>query len=227
MTSLLLLNGSPRGARSNSLKMMSRVAEGWSSAGDRVAEVEVLHLADRDDFTRALEEFGKAGTVLLGFPLYTDSMPGLVKSYIEALAPYCGRPGNPRLAFLVQSGFSEPLHSRPVARYLEKLAARLGSPYGGTIVRGGGEALQAMPEQASERLWTRLRALGASLAATGSFDPSLLEQVARAERFSPTKAAAWRLLLKLPPTQFYWNGQLKKNGAWKARFARPYAEPRQ
>ena len=49
MTSLLLLNGSPRGARSNSLKMMSRVAEGWSSAGDRVAEVEVLHLDDRDD----------------------------------------------------------------------------------------------------------------------------------------------------------------------------------
>jgi hypothetical protein len=153
-------------------------------------------------------------------------MPGLVKSYIEALALYCGRAGNPRVAFLVQSGFSEPLHSRPVERYLEKLAARLGCSYGGAIIRGGGEALQAMPDQASERLWTRLRTLGASLAATGRFDPDLLEQVARAEHFSPAKAAAWKLLLKLSPTQFSWNGQLKKNGAWKARFARPYAEPR-
>ena len=222
MNSLLLLNGSPRGPRSNSMKMLARLDEGWQQAsGDAPL---VLHLAHPRDFASAVEAFGEAHTVLLGMPLYTDSMPALVKAYIEALAPYVGRAGNPRLGFLVQSGFSEALHSRPVERYLEKLARRLGCDYAGTIVRGGGEALQAMPEEASKRLWERLRGLGRSLAAGGRFDPGLLSAVARTERYSGVKAALWSGALKIPLSQFYWNGQLKKNDAWERRFARPYAE---
>jgi len=37
--------------------------------------------------------------------------------------------GNPPLGFIVQSDFPEGLHWRYVERYLEKLAARSGSPY--------------------------------------------------------------------------------------------------
>ena len=225
MTSLLLLNGSPRGPRSNSMKMLSRVAEGWvSDESGGAGTVEVLHLSHQADLARAIEGFGQADVVLLGMPLYTDSMPSLVKAYIESLAPYVGRPGNPRLGFLVQSGFSEALHSRPLERYLEKLAGRLGCAYAGTIVRGGGEALQAMPEEASRRLWERLRELGRSLAVDGRFDPGLLAAVARTERFSAARAAAMKVALKIPLAQFYWNGQLKRNGAWDRRFATPYVE---
>jgi NAD(P)H-dependent FMN reductase len=222
MNSLLLLNGSPRGRRSNSMKMLSRVAEGWENAGGGVPEV--FHLAHTPDLARAVEAFGRADVVLLVMPLYTDSMPALVKTYIEALAPNVGRPGNPRLGFLVQSGFSEALHSRALERYLEKLAFRLGCEYAGTIVRGGGEALQAMPEEANKRLWERLRGLGRSLVLDGRFDPNLLEAVARTERLTRPKAAALKVALKLPVTQFYWNGQLKRNHAWDRRFAAPYAE---
>jgi hypothetical protein len=32
--------------------------------------------------------------------------------------------------------------------------------------------------------------------------------------------AGW--VFKLPVAQFYWNGMLKKNGAWERRFAAPY-----
>jgi hypothetical protein len=224
MNSLLLLNGSPRGPRGNSMKMLVRVAEGWQLAGGDSPEV--FHLARSADFARAVAEFGKADVVLLGMPLYTDSVPGLVKAYIEALAPYVGRPDNPRFGFLVQSGFSEALHSRPVERYFHKLARRLGSAYAGTIVRGGGESLQAMPDQANRRLWERLQGLGRSLAAEGYFDPELLSAVARTERLSGVRAALMKVALKLPVTQFYWNGQLKKNNAWKRRFATPYAAGR-
>ena len=126
------------------------------------------------------------------------------------------------MGFLVQSGFSEALHSRPVERYLQKLAERLGCPYAGTIVRGGGESLQAMPDQANRRLWERLRGLGRSLARDGRFDPELLSVVARTERFSGATAAFIKVALKLPVTQFYWNGQLEKNDAWDRRFAAPY-----
>ena len=221
MDSLLLLNGSPRGPRSNSMRMLTQIAAGWQAAGG--AEPTVLHLAKRADFERAAAEFGEAGTVLAGMPLYTDSMPGLVAEFIEALEPLVGRAGNPRVAFLVQSGFSEPLHSRGLERYLTKLATRLRSPYAGTIVRGGGESLQMMPDEALGKLFGRLQTLGGQLALDGAFDPATLAQVAGRERFSAATAAAMSLALKLPVMQFYWNQQLKKNAAWEQRFDAPYS----
>ena len=224
MKSLLLLNGSPRGERSNSMKMLARVAEGWAQGGGRTPEV--LHLARKADFNCAVEAFVATDVMLLGFPLYTDSMPALVKAYIEALAPYVSvaQSGgvNPARAFLVQSGFPEALHSRPVERYLEKLAPRLGSPYAGTIVRGGGESLQAMPDRANKKLWTRLRTLGGQLARDDHFGEAELKAVAGIERFSPVALTLLSLAVKLPITQFYWNSQLKKNSAWDRRFAAPY-----
>jgi len=221
MSSLLLLNGSPRGPRSNSMRMMARVAAGWQAAGG--AEPLVLHLAKRADFERAVAEFASAETVLLGMPLYTDSMPGLVAEFIEALEPRVGRDDNPRLAFLVQSGFMEPLHSRGLERYLAKLTVRLGSPYAGTIVRGGGESLQVMPDEPLKGLFARLTELGGQLQTEGRFDSQTLARVAGREGFSAVTGRAMALALKLPGGQFYWTGQLKKNGAWDKRFDAPYA----
>jgi hypothetical protein len=45
MSSLLLLNGSPRGPRSNSMRMLDQVAAGWQGAGGE--EPTVLHLQKR------------------------------------------------------------------------------------------------------------------------------------------------------------------------------------
>ena len=129
MNSLVLLNGSPRGERSNSMKMLARVAEGWQRGGGQ--KPEVLHLAHRTGFDRAVKAFAEADTLVLGMPLYTDAMPALVKSYIEALQPRTAavEGANPALGFLVQSGFPEASHSRPLERYLQKLARRFGSRY--------------------------------------------------------------------------------------------------
>jgi len=222
MSSLLLLNGSPRGPHSNSAKMLTRVAEGWQRGGGEAPEV--LHLARRADFDRAVAAFAEADTVLLGTPLYTDAMPALVKAWIEALADRVdAAPGsNPRLAFLVQSGFAEACHSRPVERYLAKLAKRLGSPYAGTIVRGSGESLQSMPDEANKKLWERLAVLGQELATDGVFSAGSLAAVSGTERFSPAQLLLVKAVYSLPIAQFYFSGQLKKNGAWDKRFATPY-----
>jgi NAD(P)H-dependent FMN reductase len=224
MNSLVLLNGSPRGEQSNSMKMLSHVAEGWQRGGGQPPEV--LHLAQRTDFDRAVQAFAESDAVLLGMPLYTDAMPGIVKLYIEALAPRVeglatgGR--NPTLGFLVQSGFPEALHSRLVERYLAKLARRLGSPYAGTIVRGGGEAIHMMPEEANKKLWAHLRTLGEQLAQNGRFSEEELKAVAGTERFSALTTALLSAACRLPAVQFMWNGQLKENGVWEKRFAAPY-----
>jgi FMN-dependent NADH-azoreductase len=227
MNSLLLLNGSPRGERSNTNKMLARVAEGWLCDEKRTATF--CHLAQRDAFSRAVTAFASADAVILGMPLYTDSMPALVKTYIEALEPYVvatkTRSATPLMGFLVQSGFPEALHSRPIERYLQKLAGRLGAGYAGTIVRGGGEALQAMPDKANQKLWARLQTLGRQLAQEGRFGTEEMKAVAGMERLPKPLATLAKLACKVPVTQFYWTSQLKKNGAWKDRFAAPYGEP--
>jgi hypothetical protein len=205
------------------MKMLSRVAEGWQSAGSERAQVETLHLARRGDFERAVEAFAEADTVLLGMPLYADAMPSLVKEYVEALAPRVGLPANPRLAFLVQSGFSEALHSRGVERYFEKLARRLDAPCAGTIVRGGGESLGSMPEEANRKLWARLEALGESLAREGRFDAELLSAVAGVERFSAPVAAVLKAALVWPLPLVMWDAEMRKKGGYERRNARPYS----
>jgi hypothetical protein len=224
MNSLLLLNGSPRGEHSNSMKMLARVSQGWERTGGQPPEI--LHLARRPSFDRAVEAFAAADVVLLGMPLYTDAMPALVKAFIEALAPHVAAAqsggANPTLAFLVQSGFPEALHSRPVVRYFEKLARRLGSPYAGTILRGGGGALEGMPEEANRKLWERLRILGEQLARDGRFGEAELKAVAGIERFSPVAAALLSVAVRLHLVEFFWNSQIRKNGGWERRFAAPY-----
>jgi hypothetical protein len=206
------------------MKMLSRVVEGWERGGGQTPEI--LHLARQAGFVRAVEAFAGADVAMLGMPLYTDAMPALVKAYIEALGPRAAaaRAGgkNPTLGFLVQSGFPEALHSRPLERYLEKLARRLGSRYAGAIVRGGGESLQMMPDEANRKLWAQLRTLGEQLARDGRFGEAELKAIAGVERFSPLTATVAGWVFKMPGAQFYWTGKLKKNGAWERRFAAPY-----
>jgi hypothetical protein len=168
--------------------------------------------------------FAAAEAVLLGFPLYTDSMPGLVKAFIDSLEPYCGRPNNPPIGFLVQSGFPEAAHSRYVERYLEKLAKRLGSPYLGTIVKGGGEGTRHMPESMNRKLFESLQAIGKTFAGSGKFDPDLIRALAKPERYPALMTPLFKVLLLFPIANKYWDDVLKQNNAYEKRFARPYEE---
>jgi hypothetical protein len=203
------------------MKMLSRVAKGWRRIDG--GSVDELDLTRRADFESATETFPKSDLILIGMPLYADAMPSLVKEWIEALEPYVGRAGNPPIAFLVQSGFVEALHCRGVERYFEKLAERLGSPYAGTIVRGGGEALRSMPDEANKKLWAQLELLGESLARDGRFDAELLSAVAGIERFTKPQAAVLGPLLKWPLASLMWRSELKAKGGWERRHARVYA----
>lgn len=221
MSSLLLLNGSPRGPHANTVKMLSRLAEGWRSAEG--SEPELLHLARPAEFAQALAAFPETGTVVLGMPLYTDAMPGLVMTFIEALAPRVGAAGNPVLAFVVQSGFPEALHSRPLERYFEKLARRLGSPYAGTIVHGWGGGLGAIPDHAVTPLWSNLRKLGAQLASEQRFGEHELRAVAGLERLSTVAAFGAALALRTPLGRRVWDRKFRRLGTWQSRFAAPYA----
>jgi NAD(P)H-dependent FMN reductase len=217
-----VINGSPRGKGGNTQILLEKVLAGVASASEIKADWHYLNTQKgRKD---AVEAFTNSDLVFLGFPLYTDAMPGIVKDFIDSLAPYSGREGNPKLAFLVQSGFPEAHHSRFVERYLEKLTRRLNAPFAGTIVKGGCEGVRLMPEKMNRKLFVGLHEMGADLAQKGRFDPDKLKKLAKPERYPRILAPIFKLVLKLPLAQLYWNNQLKQNDAYEDRFAKPFIE---
>jgi multimeric flavodoxin WrbA len=219
-TWLTVFNGSPRGRKGNTPILLGKFLEGFTSTGERSYDLYHLnHLKEMGHFKQA---FAEAECVLVGFPLYTDAMPGMVKAFIETLEPFKGQENNPPFGFLVQGGLPEGVHSRYVEAYLKRLAARLGSPYLGTVVKGGCEGVREMPDQMNQKLFEALFLIGKTFGETGQFDPELLRNLAKPERYPAYLAPVFRLLVKMFDS--YWDGQLKQNGVFEKRFAMPYSK---
>ena len=217
----LLLNGSPRGKNSNSRLILSWIARGMAKAG--TAELQVLDLARVRELDAQRAAFFAADEVVLVFPLYTDSMPGLVKAFLEAVGTADpARPGGKRVAFVVQSGFPESIHSEAVARYLARLCARLGWTHAGTLIKGGAESLRLMPAWQTARTRAAFCRAGHELARDGRFSESLRARLAGPRTFGPWQLRVMRLLMRTGLHNLYWNGMLKKHKAYGRRFDAPY-----
>lgn len=219
---LFALDGSPRGKRSNTALLLERFLEGVRATGDH--QLELAHLASRGGRERALAQLPLVDGFLLGFPLYVDSMPALVKEFVEKVG--AERPERiPPLVFLVQSGFPEACHSRPVERWLEKLARRLGAEYRGTIVKGGVEGIRAMSPWTRKQILGGVEDLGRIYARTGRLDPAVLAAFAGPERLSARRILLARLAAALGVglAKLYFDAQLLANGTRARRDDRPYA----
>lgn len=213
---LTFINGSPRAKKSNTARAMRPFLEGFLETPGNVCEIEYVAVHRRD--LRALvERFSRAERVLLGFPLYIDAMPGIVKEFIEALAPLVGTCSGIELGFVIQCGFPETHHIRYVERYCEKLARRLGCRYLGTVAKGGLEGLDTQPPPLVERYWTLFRAIGREFGASGRLDPALLKQLATPERLSANQMA---MVLPMVNTAL-WDRRMKENGVLDRSFDRP------
>lgn len=213
---LTIFNGSPRGKVSNTKVLVDQFLDGFMKRNGNSYKIVYLNTTkDSDYFIKMFEEAEK---FLLAFPLYVDSMPAIVKTFIESLEPLCGRKENPDIGFLVQSGLPESIHSRYVERYLKKLSARLGCNYMGTIIKGGVEGVQAKPVRMNKKLFNSFYQIGKTFGETGKFDEEIINRLAQPEKYS--KLYLW--LFKLFGKFWYWDMMLKKNNAFEKRFAKPY-----
>ncbi|MBN1191862.1 MAG: NAD(P)H-dependent oxidoreductase [Dehalococcoidales bacterium] len=213
---LTVFNGSPRGKGSNTQVLLGHFTSGFMEKEGNTCETAYLvRTSEREELIKLFQE---AEHVLMAFPLYTDAMPALVKTFIESLEPLCGRTGNPDIGFIVQSGFPEPNHSRYVERYLKKLTRRLGCEYKGTAIRGGVEGIRATPDRMNQKLFKAFHALGTSYGERGEFDQRIVSGLARPERLNgfSFRIARWMT------HKLYWDKELKKNHAFEKRFARPF-----
>ncbi len=214
---LTIINGSPRGKKSNSAVLLNHFTRGFlESPGN---SMETLYLInERPGFEKPKDAFFSAERILLAFPLYVDAMPGSVKEFIEKLEPYKGKRPDLRLMYLVQNGFPETCHNRPVQRYLEKLTRRLGCAYGGSIVKGGCEGLDVQPSFLVEKVFDLFYQIGISYGRTGLLDNDLLARLARPEHLSPENIAQVIPMVNV----FLWDSLMDKNGAKDRSFDRPY-----
>jgi len=216
---LNIFNCSPRGERSNSAILTRAFAKGFCDAAvfpeNRFQE---FFLGNPEDREKAREAFPRQSTALIAFPIYVDAMPGVAKLFFESLRNYRGSCSSTGMIFLVQTGFPEETHTRPMQAYLLKLARRLGSPCPGVIRMGSGEGVrQQTRSRRGRKLLSRYEQLGRSYARSGTLDEEILAGLTGPTRHSPL---LMRFVLPLA-NHFFWDRELKKNGAYSRRFDRP------
>ena len=217
---LTLFNGSPRGKGSNTKVLLEQFTRGFTEVPNN--HVQVAYLNNVQKLADHVALFKQSENMIVAFPLYTDAMPGIVKHFIEALAPLCGQCENLRLGFIVQSGFPEPAHSRPVEKYLRKLTTRLGCHLTGVVIRGGAEGIRMQPPWMTKKLFRNFYELGRHYGQTAQFDETILKKLAPREKLSDGRKLFFRLANLVGFANFHWNMQLKKNNAFDQRFNQPY-----
>ena len=218
----LLLNGSPRGKDGNSRKLLSWIAQGLEQAG--VSAPPIADLAPDPTGTAIVQAFLQADEVVIALPLYTDSMPAIVKAFFESVAEAePARLRGKRVAFVVQSGFPEAIHTEVLADYFARLCERLGFHHLGTIRKGGIESIRMLPAKAVEKTAAQFRDAGKQLAEQGAFSPDLQAAMAGPRTFGRFARLVLRILVATGLGNYYWNTQLKKHKAFARRFDAPYA----
>ena len=219
---LLVLNGSPRGNKGNTQILLEEFTSGFSDTAGNSYELASLNATGKHE--ELARKFWQSDLVLIGYPLYVDSMPARVKLFIEKVGKL--NPGadakRPTVGFMVQSGFPEASHSRRVEKYHVKLGKRLNCFYAGTIIKGGCEGLRLMPPWATAGTRKRVRALGKEYSPQLCFDAEILKKLANPEKLGSVRIGMHQVAAALGLDNFYWNMNLKKNNSFEERFAAPY-----
>jgi hypothetical protein len=213
---LIFINGSPRGNRSNTGRLMEHFIKGFLETEDNTCEIEYL-TKNRRNLAALADKFAAAQDVIIGFPLYVDAMPGSVKEFFEILEPYMGKANNPAIGFVIQCGFPETSHNRHVEKYCEKFSRRMGCRYLGSILKGGCEGLDIQPSFLTDKYYQNFYLLGLEFGKTGKLDGIILEKLARPEHLKAENMAQVIPFIN----QGLWDAQMEKNGVLDISFNKP------
>jgi len=141
----LILTGSPKGRKSASFSLASKLAEALRERGAAVSDGFVhQELRSEDGTARLLDAVGSSDLVVLSFPLYVDSLPAPLTRLLELIAERRTRiasPGTPRLAVIIQCGFPEAHQCDTAVGICRLFAERTGMRWAGALAMGMGGSL--------------------------------------------------------------------------------------
>ncbi|MBF0206233.1 MAG: NAD(P)H-dependent oxidoreductase [Oligoflexia bacterium] len=218
---LLIINGSPKLGINNTSILLDKFILGFKENPDNTFQI--CRMNTKETYQKAVNEFVDADNILIAFPLYTYSMPAGIKLFFESLEHYQKKCHGKKVAFLVQYGFVEATHARPLEKYLAFICKILECEYMGTIIKGGCDGL-SRNQIGAKKILRGMYEIGKSFGACGKFDYDQLNHYSAPE---VTKKMN-RLLVKImfwAINKFYWERAFKKNGiSVKESFAKPYGE---
>ncbi len=216
---LAVFNGSPRGNNSNTKILLSHFLLGFESAGGIVTSTD--YLIQEKHLDEQIQHLKQAEVIFLAFPLYIDSVPGIVKQFIEKTGNFDGT--GKKILFLVQSGFPEAIHSEEVKSYLIQLSKRWKMECLGVVVKPGVEGIKIMPEMITGKLYKKMELLGAGLEEEGKINSEIVNKFASTYKFSKFRIQFFKLMEFSGMANFYWDKNLKENNAFEQRFNAPYS----
>ena len=207
---LTVVNGSPRGRKSNSSKIINWVTEGMD-------EVYTVYAADIKKQDESVDAVLEADSILFVFPLYTDAMPGLTKAFMEkmALKDFSGK----TITYVIHSGFPEAVHLRMLEKYCVYFAKMCKMKLLGCAVMGGTEgSLPSQNRAEKDKRVNLLKYVGECIKEQKEIDKDKIKGLSRFERLNKTT----QLVMKLMPLDLAWNLTLRKNKAFERRYDKPH-----
>jgi len=224
----LLIVGSPKGKASTSYNLgrglLGRLEAGGIEAVETTVGAALKSSEERHRLYKAVDE---ADIIVVSFPLYVDQLPAPLIQTLELLAdrkrgaqgatPWAG-PLAQRLVAIVQCGFPETSQTRPAVDIMRQFARETGFQWAGALAFGMGGAVGGRSlEKAGGMLRNVVRAL--DTAAASLLSGGLVPVEAEALAAKPLMA---RRLYHLA-ANWGFRSQLRKHGARKRTFDRPYS----
>lgn len=136
MGKLIVINGSPRPAVSNSKKYIALFEKYYPD------EIQTFNALSKD-YTKHLEVLQKADEVLLVFPLYADALPVPLMSFMKAVDT--AQVNSLKIHILINCGFFEPDQNNIALDILRLFCERNGFQIGSILSIGSGEAILKSP----------------------------------------------------------------------------------
>ncbi len=215
---LTIISGSPRVKKySNTNKIIAAFKRGVEQAGSTAS---IYYLTERKSWEAIRQAFYESQFVLFAFPLFVESLPGIMLEFLEEIDPKQYQ-GKIKLAFLVHGGFEEASQLRCCEEYLEVLPGMLQCEYAGTLLKGGTFMLRITPEKAHQTLEKAFEQMGESFARKQKFEKAEVTEFAKPEYYSSAKCKMYNLMMPMEKIMF---DRIAKSqfGCTEPLDARPY-----
>lgn len=153
MGKLIVINGSPRPAVSNSKKYIALFERYYSG------DIQVFNALSKD-YIGHLEALRNADEILMVFPLYADALPVSLMGFLKAMD--AARLAPLKVHVLINCGFYEPEQNCVAIDMLRLFCERNGFLFGSTLSIGSGEAI--LESQFAFMVRWKIRKLARSIA---------------------------------------------------------------
>lgn len=138
MEKMIIVNGSPRAAVSNSKKLIE-IFKNINSKKFNITE-----FVCRRDNDKICAEFENTDNVLFVFPLYTDGVPSILLQLFKDIEK-AEIKNKPKINVIINCGFMEPFQNDTAVEIIKIFSEQCGFEFGSVLCIGSGEAIMDTP----------------------------------------------------------------------------------